>query len=153
MAIGKIRNLGGGNATKEKYLYKEGTQFVAWDNSGYRRTQYYSYAGIQILANSFKLTTPSGAEDGRVIITDSSIDLSKYSILNAIVNGIHQTLSIANINSGYIYFEASHGTGSYYGQMGVTTSKSNYADNRRKYNEYLTSGGTFSYTVTKIWLS
>lgn len=147
-----IRACGGGsNATKKKFLYKDGVQSVAWDNSGnYSLTSgWTSQGGFTLTERYMQVPTVSSGTYNREIVTSGTIDLSKYKKITVLYNdSFTKSVDISSRNeSAYIMLVQLNGNSWF--RIYVISQKNNFD------NHYYAYGGleyVSNFKINQVWL-
>lgn len=139
------------------YIYKDGKQSVAWDNSGtyISESGYYSAGGATLNDGNMSFSTPSTSMYNRAIITDSVIDVSQYSTLKVacVYNNAEHVLSVdisSIVSSGYIALSQSNYSGQRFFTIVVATQKNNFSVNHLA--QLVTNTNANSVVVSRVWL-
>lgn len=138
------------------YLYKDGKQNVAWDNSGHKPfATYTSDGGATLNANNMTFDMPQVSKHSRAIVTNNVIDLSDYSTLKVVCNYNNAehvfTTDISNLlSSYYVAISTIRADSSYYVELCVSSQKDNYAETYVKRDTNII--GNYNVTVSRVWL-
>lgn len=133
-------------------IYDNGTWNVPYDNSGYK------FISGDLGASGFTITADNIVSANvseywsTSIFTQDKIDVSKYSTLHLMIDGVDRTVNIASVSeSGYIFAGVRHGYNNDWAVgYGVSKVKNGFGDS----GNYLVIDGfkSSSITITKIWL-
>lgn len=147
---------GGGSIGSKKYLYKDGSKKVAFDNGIYSSDSRYALdGGWTEESTRLSISSPLVASHQRTIITDDHYDLSEYTYLRARTNnGFILDLDIsAHSESGYVWCQITNFNGTNLLIIGCGRSKQ-YFDSTE--NSIATTAARYTASfpcyISEIWL-
>lgn len=140
----------------DTYLYKDGKQNVAWDNSGMYQYafDYVPDGGAILNANNFVLNMPSQSNHNRTIVSDNGVDLTGYTKLKVAYtyNNVQQikTTDITSIVGSMYISIVTVLSSQYIFDVVVSTAKNDPWGSRLVAGGVVT--GNYPITVSRIWL-
>lgn len=146
---------------EKKFLYKDGVQNIAWDNSGtYKRMSgWVADGGATLNDNNMTLLYSVSPSHNRAIVTNSVVDFSQYSSLKiaSVYSGSEhiKTINISAIqSSGYVIVQIHYyGSTEYFG-VTLSANKDQYNATSNKILDSVDDIGTTNthVTVSRVWL-
>lgn len=139
------------------YLYKDGKQSVAWDNSGYAYSSAYtSDGGATLNESDFSFLASLSSMHNRAIITDSKVDLSDYSTVKMLCSygGSEHTYTLdvsAMSGNYYVAVTVANNSSAHYLALTLGNTKENFLQTLIKRDEQSVSNNATIY-VYRVWL-
>ena len=133
------------------HLYKDGTQNVAWDNSGVYRatTAKTASGGVTFNEFNFAIEVPSN-EQSKALLSNNPINVDGYSKLKAIYGTSVLEVDLTNVSVGYVFVHTTRSNGTGYMQLGISATKDLFSTNAFAKAEVSSVNGTYFYT--RVWL-